>query len=245
MIIKQNIIKKGVRRLYKKRFIISIGLVLGLAISIGYFKYANSAVQTLGLATASRTIIIDPGHGGFDPGKEGVTGVHEKEINLKIALKLRDYLEQSGAYVIMTRTEDVDLDGDDTKQIKKSDMVNRSNKVNSAEGDIMVSIHQNSFPQASVKGGQVFFHRDSQEGQVLGKHIQKAMCLYADNENKRVAKHNADYYILRTSKIPAVIVECGFLTNPEEERKLNTDQYQEKIAWAIYLGIIEYFQEAS
>ncbi len=242
MIKQKNIIEGGVRELDKNRLIISIGLILGVIISIGYFRYASSAVQTFGLATASKTIIIDPGHGGFDPGKVGMTGAHEKEINLKIALKLRDYLEQSGAYVIMTRTDDVDLDGDDTKQHKKKDMINRSNKVNTSKGDIMVSIHQNSFPQQNVKGGQVFFHKDSEDGKALGEHIQKAIQTYADKENKRVAKHNGDYYILRTTEIPAVIVECGFLTNLEEEGKLNTDEYQEKMAWAIYLGIIEYFR---
>ena len=242
MINRKNIIKGGVRELKNKRLIISIGIALGLIISTLYFKYANSAVHTFGLATASKTIVIDPGHGGFDPGKVGITGSHEKEINLKIALKLRDYLEQSGAYVIMTRTDDIDLDGDDSKQHKKKDMVNRSNKVNASEGDILVSIHQNSFPQQNVKGGQVFFHQDSEDGKKLGEHIQKAIQTYADNENKRVAKHNADYYILRTTEIPAVIVECGFLTNLQEEQKLNTDEYQEKIAWAIYLGIIEYFR---
>lgn len=220
-----------------------LGVVSVMVIGIIYFKYANSAVETFGLATASKTIIIDPGHGGFDPGKVGTTGVHEKEINLKIALKLRGYLEQSGAYVIMTRTEDVDLDGDDTKQWKKGDMINRSKKMNISHGDIMVSIHQNAFPQSNVKGAQVFFHKDSEQGQVLAQHIQKAVQTHGDKENKRVAKHNGDYYVLRTTEIPSVIVECGFLTNPEEEAKLNTDQYQEKIAWSIYLGIIEYFQD--
>lgn len=218
--------------------------VLGIFIvALIYFKYANSAVETFVLPTASKTIVIDAGHGGFDPGKVGTTGVHEKEINLKIALKLRSYLEQSGANVIMTRTEDVDLDGDDTKEWKKGDMINRSEKVNKSNGDIMISIHQNSFPQSNVKGGQVFFHQDSDAGKTLAQYIQKGIQTYGDKENKRVAKHNGDYYILRTTKMPAVIVECGFLTNLEEERKLNTDEYQEQIAWAIYLGIIEYFQE--
>lgn len=227
----------------KKAWIKALLLVVGvLLVALTYFKYANSAVETFVLPTASKTIIIDAGHGGFDPGKVGTTGVHEKEINLKIALKLRSYLEQSGANVIMTRTEDVDLDGDDTKEWKKGDMINRSEKVNKSEGDIMVSIHQNSFPQSNVKGGQVFFHQDSEAGKLLADHIQKGIQTHGDKDNKRVAKHNGDYYILRTTKIPAVIVECGFLTNLEEERKLNTDAYQEQIAWAIYVGIIEYFQ---
>ncbi len=243
MILKGNIIKKGVRIVEKKRVKIAAGIILGIVISLGYFKYANSAVETFGLATASKTIVIDPGHGGFDPGKVGTTGVHEKEINLKIALKIKAHLEQSGAHVVMTRTEDIDLDGDDTKQRKKEDMIKRAEKVNASNGDIMISIHQNSFPESNVKGGQVFFHKDSENGRVLAQHIQKAIQTHGDKENKRVAKHNGDYYILKTTKMPAVIIECGFLTNPEEERKLNTDQYQEQIAWSIYLGIIEYFQE--
>lgn len=229
--------------LYKKVFKMIIGIVSVLIISITYFKYVNSAVETFALATASKIIVIDPGHGGFDPGKAGITGAHEKEINLKISLKLRDYLEQSGAYVIMTRTEDVDLDGDDEKQRKKTDMINRSEKVNNSNGDILVSIHQNSFPQSQVKGAQVFYHSNSDNGKILAQHIQKSIQTHADTDNKRVAKHNADYYILRTTKMPSVIVECGFLTNVEEETKLNTDEYQEEIAWAIYIGIIEYFQQ--
>lgn len=220
-----------------------MGLVAVSLMGLGYLKYANSAVETFALATASKTIVIDPGHGGFDPGKVGITGVHEKEINLNIALKVRGYLEQSGAYVIMTRTEDVDLDGDDTKSWKKKDMVRRSEIANNSDGDIMISIHQNAFPQSNVRGGQVFYHKNSEQGKKLAQQIQTAIKKHADADNKRVAKHNEDYYILRTTKVPAVIIECGFLTNPEEERKLNTDDYQEKMAWAIYIGIVEYFQE--
>ena len=238
-----NIIENGGEKLSKKNIKVLLGVLSLIIIGTTYFKYANSAVETFALATASRTIIIDPGHGGFDPGKVGITGAYEKEINLKIALKLKDYLEQSGAYVVLTRTEDVDLDGDDTKQWKKGDMIKRAEKINNSQGDIMISIHQNAFPQSSVRGGQVFYYQDSEQGKMLAQHIQKAIQTYGDTSNKRVAKHNGDYYILRTTKIPAVIVECGFLTNPEEERLLNTDAYQEKIAWSIYLGIVEYFQE--
>lgn len=209
---------------------------------VAYFQYANSAVNTFALSTASKVIVIDPGHGGFDPGKVGITGVHEKEINLKIALKVRDYLEQSGAYVIMTRTEDVDLDGNDEKQLKKMDMHNRKEKINNSNGNILVSIHQNAFPQPKVKGAQVFYHGSSEEGKNLANYIQQAIKTHADPSNQRVPKQNADYYVLRTTKIPAVIVECGFLTNPEEEARLNTDEYQEAIAWGIYIGIVDYFQ---
>jgi len=225
----------------KLKIVASIAVVF--IFGIIYFKYANSAIESFSLATASKTIVIDAGHGGFDPGKVGISGVLEKDINLQIALKLRDYLEQSGAYVIMTRTEDVDLDGDDNKKIKKADMINRTKKANDNEADILVSIHQNAFSQSNVKGGQVFYHDSSEEGKRLANHIQKAIKDYADKDNNRLAKHNGDYYVLRATSSPSVIVECGFLTNREEESKLMTDEYQEKIAWAVYIGIVEYFQE--
>lgn len=208
-----------------------------------YFQYANSAIETFALATSSHAIVIDPGHGGFDPGKVGSKGVHEKDINLKIGLKLRDYLEQSGAYVIMTRTEDVDLDGNDEKQLKKKDMHNRKEIINNSNADILISIHQNAFPQPSVKGAQVFYHSSSDNGKKLADYIQQSIKTYVDITNKRIAKPNKDYYVLRTTNIPAVIVECGFLTNAQEEARLNTDEYQEEVAWAIYIGIIEYFQQ--
>ena len=226
----------------KNHFKILIGSIFVVIIFTIYFRYANRAVETFALATASKVIVIDPGHGGFDPGKAGISGSHEKDLNLEIALKVRDYLEQSGAIVIMTRTEDVDLDGDDSKQWKKGDMIQRAEKANNSGADILVSIHQNSFPQPQVKGAQVFYHNNSDLGKLLAENIQKSIKTYADVQNKRAAKHNADYYLLRVTEIPAVIVECGFLTNPEEEAKLNTDSYQEEIAWSIYIGIIEYFQ---
>lgn len=229
--------------MYKNSIKIVIGFLSVAVIFMIYYKYANSAVKTFALATASKTIAIDPGHGGFDPGKVGTTEVYEKKINLQISLKLRDYLEQSGAFVIMTRTEDVDLDGDDEKQSKRKDMVNRVEKVNNSGADILVSIHQNAFPQPQVKGAQVFYHNQSDKGKLLAQTIQKSIKTYADSENKRVAKHNSDYYVLRVTKSPSVIVECGFLTNREEEAKLNTDKYQEEIAWSIYIGIVDYFQQ--
>ena len=238
-----NTIKQGGGTLYKNSLKIGIGILSAVIIFMTYFKYANSAIETFALPTASKVIVIDPGHGGFDPGKVGTTGIHEKDLNLKIALKVRDYLEQSGAFVIMTRTEDVDLDGDDEKQFKKKDMINRVEKVNNSDADILVSIHQNAFPQAQVKGAQVFYHDNSDLGKLLAQSIQESIKTYADKENKRVAKHNPDYYVLRATKIPSIIVECGFLTNEEEEAKLNTDYYQDQIAWAIYVGIIDYFQE--
>ena len=198
-------------------------------------------VQASGTVITNKVIIVDPGHGGFDPGKPGIHGKDEKHLNLEIALLLRNYLERAGAIVIMTRTTDDDVDGMDGVKHKSKDMVER--KKLSQGGDILVSIHQNSFTQPSVKGAQTFYNCKSEDGKKLATWIQKSIKQYADTTNRREAKCNTNYFVLKATQIPAVIVECGFLTNPEEEMKLNDPAYQDQIARGIYLGIIKYFEE--
>ena len=217
-------------------------LVVMIAIA-SYFKFAEAAIETSGLSIASKTIIVDPGHGGFDPGKPGINGEDEKDLNLKISLKLRDYLEQAGAVVIMTRTTDDDVDGMDGIKYKSKDMAER--KKLAEGGDVLVSVHQNSFTQPSVRGAQTFYSGQSSQGKILAESIQKSIKEYVDRQNKREAKSNSNYYVLRATAIPAVIVECGFLTNPDEEKLLNNEEYQNQMAWGIYLGIVKYFEIAN
>ena len=190
---------------------------------------------------AHKVIIVDPGHGGFDPGKPGINGQDEKHLNLDISLLLRDYLESAGAIVIMTRTTDDDVDGMDGVKHKSKDMVERKKISNG--GDVLVSIHQNSFTQPSVHGAQVFFNGKSEDGKLLANYIQETIKQYTDTTNRRSAKSNTNYYVLKATDIPSVIVECGFLTNPEEEQKLNDKAYQDKMALGIYLGMIKYFEQ--
>ncbi len=183
------------------------------------------------------TIVLDAGHGGWDPGRTGTGGVDEKELNLAVVEKLAEYLEQGGAEVILTR------DGDNALGNKKqADMAERKRIVNESGADLLVSIHQNAFPSAKAKGAQVFYHNSSGNGKRLAECVQESLRSRVDGSNQRQAKENKDYYILRTTEIPAVIVECGFLSNAEEERLLNDDTYQEKLAWAIYCGILDYFK---
>lgn len=201
----------------------------------------SSRVYANGSVISNKVIIIDPGHGGFDPGKPGINGLDEKHLNLDIALLLRNYLERSGAIVMMTRTTDDDVDGMDGVKHKSKDMVER--KKISADGDILISIHQNSFTQPSVHGAQAFYNNQSEQGKLLAKSIQDHIKLYTDPTNKRQAKSNTNYYVLKATQIPAVIVECGFLTNPEEEKKLNSEDYQDLMARGIYMGIIRYYEQ--
>ena len=183
-------------------------------------------------------IVLDAGHGGWDPGKTGTNGKNEKELNLAVTEKLADYLEMGGAEVILTRTSDDALGSG-----KKADMAERKRIANESDGDILVSIHQNAFPSAKAKGAQVFYHKKSENGELLAECVQENLRNRVDGSNNRQAKENASYYILKTTEIPAVIVECGFLSNGEEEKLLNDEVYQEKLAWAIYCGILDYFEK--
>ena len=186
------------------------------------------------------TIVLDAGHGGWDPGRKGTGGADEKELNLAVAEKLAEYLAQGGAEVILTRESD-----DALGSKKQADMAERRKIANESGADLLVSIHQNAFPSAKAKGAQVFYHKSSADGKRLAECVQESLRSRVDGSNQRQAKENKDYYILRTTEIPAVIVECGFLSNAEEERLLNDGGYQEKLAWAIYCGILDYFEKSS
>lgn len=185
-------------------------------------------------------VAIDAGHGGFDPGKIGIKGDLEKDINLSIALKLKTLLEMNDCEVIMTRQTDTGLyDAGDSNK-KASDMRKRVEIITQANPDIAISIHQNSFTQESIKGAQVFYHINSSEGKELADIIQEELKNTLNDGNHRVAKSNDTYYMLKKSNCPLVIVECGFLSNYKESELLVNEEYQEKVAWAIHLGIMNY-----
>lgn len=219
-----------------------ISKIISLILVSIHILQAGNIYAAPNTVIAGKVIIVDPGHGGFDPGKPGIAGKDEKHLNLEIALLLRDYLERAGAMVIMTRTTDDDVDGMDGVKHKSKDMVER--KKLSEGSDIVISIHQNSFTQPSVKGAQAFYNGKSQEGKRLAEMIQAQIKLFTDPNNRRSAKSNTNYYVLKATTMPAVIVECGFLTNPEEEKKLNDVTYQDHMARGIYLGVIKYFEES-
>ena len=185
-------------------------------------------------------VVIDAGHGGVDPGKVGVSGVLEKDINLAIAKKLQSRLEQDGMRVVMTREEDVGLYSEGATNKKREDMEARVRLISEAKPEFVVSIHQNSFPDASCKGAQVFYYKDSEESKKLAEILQKKFPEVLLDGNKRQAKANGDYYLLRKTTCPIVIAECGFLSSSEEEALLASSEYQEKIADVLYQGIKEY-----
>ena len=193
------------------------------------------------LPATKPTIIIDPGHGGRDPGKVGVSETLEKEINLKTALYLKEILESQDIEVIMTREEDKDLAKTSTN-FKASDMKERVLLIQKSNADLVISIHQNSYTDPAVYGAQCFYHADSAESKELAASIQNQIITSTNQTKIREIKSNNDYYLLKHSTLPTVIVECGFLSNPKEEQLLLTEEYQRKMAWAIHLGILQYIK---
>lgn len=192
-----------------------------------------------------KTVVVDPGHGGMDPGKIGINDVEEKEINLEISLMLRDKLEKQGIQVVMTRENDQGLYDEDSSNKKVQDLQRRVELIHEEQPVCVVSIHQNSYPDASVKGAQVFYYEDSTEGKKLAEELQNALIAQVDPENHRQAKGNTTYYLLERTDVPLVICECGFLSNPEEAELLTDQAYQETLTDAIVSGILEYLGKDS
>ena len=217
-------------------FIFSTALFVMLVAVSKQNIFKNTALAFMPLDNF--TIAIDAGHGGWDPGKTGKNGLNEKDINLDIAQKTAAFLEEAGADVYITRTSDSALG-----ESKRSDMKKRIDIIENSKADIMISIHQNSYPSEKAKGAQVFYFRKSEKGHILADCIQKSLIQFLDEKNTRTAKENNNYYVLKNTDIPSVIIECGFLSNPEEERLLNTEEYRLKTAWAIFDGILTYFEK--
>lgn len=181
-------------------------------------------------------VILDPGHGGTDPGKVGINEAMEKDINLAVAERVREKLSNRGIRVVMTREDDV------SEGSKLQDMKKRVEKINQLKPDLVVSIHQNSYTKESVRGAQVFYFAKSEVGKSAAEIMQEELRLM-DPENQRDVKANQDFYLLKKTEVPTIIVECGFLSNSDEAQKLVTEEYQEKIAESICIGIIKWLDK--
>lgn len=210
--------------------------------------YNGYRVEEIYLPITNRIIGIDPGHGGVDPGAVSKNGTTEDEINLKIALKLKRFIEHSGGIAILTRESDVGLYTDESKslrQMKTEDLMNRRSLIENAECEIFVTIHLNSFTKSRFSGAQTFYSENIPDSQKLAYIIQDELKNVLDKENHRVPSIREDVYLIKEMTIPSVLVEAGFLSNEEEEKLLKTSEYQEKIAWSIYVGLMKYFNDSS
>jgi len=218
-----------------------LGLCL-LVMVIMAVKYGSIHVTGSGDAYIKEkpVVVIDAGHGGTDPGKVGVDGSLEKDINLAVAERLKTYLEQDDVKVVMTRETDTGLYSDTDSRKKMADMKKRCEIIEESGADLVVSIHQNSYHEESVSGGQVFYYRDSAKGKELAEILQDRFDYVLGDQNRRLPKANGNYYLLLHVKCPIVIVECGFLSNRKEAALLNSGEYQDKLAYTIHMGIMEF-----
>ncbi len=200
-------------------------------------------VAATGEQNGYRAVIIDAGHGGEDCGAIGNTGVYEKTLNLEISLQIGELLEKAGYTVIYTRTEDKMLytPEENIKGIRKiSDLKNRCKIAENNPEAIFVSIHMNSFGDARYSGLQVYYSDNNETSDILADKIQTSVKDGLQPENKRRIKAGRDIYLLEHIAIPAVLVECGFLTNRTECEKLSEKEYQKELCFSIVCGIIEY-----
>lgn len=234
--------------LRKKRLIITaylIGISL-FACVYSIASYKHETVSTMALPASNKVVILDAGHGLPDEGATENKTLSESSINLKITKKVQNLLEQSGCTVLLTRSDESGIYSDDSKtlrQMKVSDMKNRVEIGNNSDADIFVSIHLNKIPQTKYWGWQTFFRKSDEQSEKLAVLLQNGLNETLQKQNKRKALKIENKYIVDNVKIPIAIVECGFLSNEAEANLLNTEEYQTKLAWGIYVGIMNYFME--
>lgn len=224
-------------------FIFTIG-VIGLLFFIQYGLDDDESFDSWNLPLTGKIIYLDPGHGGVDPGASK-QNVQEKDIALNVSFKLRDFLQQQGALVLMTREEDVDLADPSTKGFsrrKTEDLHKRLHLVNKSEAEFFVSIHLNSIPSARWSGAQTFFAKRFTESETAAKAIQSELVRNLENTTRK-AKAINNVFILKYAKKPGVLVEIGFLSNAVERGNLQNEAYQEMVAASVFKGMLRYFSE--
>ena len=217
-----------------------IELCMTLLLLVGMIivsKKLSQLVASENVQAQKEVGVIDAGHGGHDPGKVGVNDALEKDINLQIAKKVKKRLEKNGIEVVMTREDDV------MEDTKLEDMKKRVALINKTKPVITVSIHQNSYTDSSIKGAQVFYYAGSDVSKEAASLMQEEL-RKIDTSNTRQIKSNSDFYMLKKTEVPTIIVECGFLSNPGEAEKLVTDEYQEEMARAICDGVITWLSRS-
>ena len=231
----------------KKRiiFILIILMISVISFATNKAKLENT-ISTVSLPVSGKTIVLDAGHGYPDQGAESSSGITEANINLAITKKVQSLLEQSGCNVILTRSDEngiYNLDATTLREKKVTDIKNRVKIGNESSADAFVSIHLNKIPQSQYYGWQAFFKQNDKESEELAKSLQEELNSSIQRENKREALKITGKYIIEHVEIPIAIIECGFLSNPEEEKLLQQNEYQDRIAWGIYNGIMDYFYE--
>ena len=220
-----------------------IALLLSAVLFISSRQNSYKTVSTSRYATY--TVVIDPGHGGMDGGAVGTTyQTLEKDINLQISQKLYLFMRLMGVPAFMTRTEDISLNFNGANTVRKNktaDLAARYDFTRRTPSPVFLSVHMNKFEQSKYKGAQVFYSKNHDGSRLLGEYLQHILTSHVDPSNTRAAKQaDSSIFLLKNLRCPAVIVECGFLSNPDEEALLKTDEYQKKLALAITMGYMNF-----
>lgn len=207
------------------------------------FRQAE-AIGAMSWVVAGRTYVIDPGHGGEDPGKVGVGDIYEKDINLAVAKKLHAIILEGGGQVTLTRDQDIALSsGQDTvRERKRADLAKRVEIAETSKADVFISLHCNSFHGSRWSGAQTFYSPTVPGSKELAEYIQEELSAQLGNTTRK-AKADTTSLIMKNAKIPIVNVEMGFLSNPEEAKLLTDPAYQDKVAWAVYSGVVRFLME--
>lgn len=230
-------------RVTKEGVLLLALVILGIYYLIGYIQdnMERSYVESMSWSIINKKIVLDAGHGGIDPGAVGTGGTEEKVITLAVVQKLDKLLKAAGAEVILTRDSDMDLGSDIDGSLlekKRRDLSRRVEIANGKKSDIFLSIHVNSFPSGRWSGAQTFSQKGQVESKRLAETIQEELKRIMRNTN-RVAKLE-DFYTNRKTEMPSATVEIGFISNPQEEKLMTDEAYQEKMAYAIYVGLLKY-----
>ncbi|MBB5174949.1 N-acetylmuramoyl-L-alanine amidase CwlD [Texcoconibacillus texcoconensis] len=223
-----------------KRMLFILGFIA--LVYVVQYPLTTQDSGSMQMPLSGQVIVVDPGHGGIDGGATSKSGTLEKDVALDIAFKLRDYLQESGALVLMTREGDYDLADKETQRVrtrKLEDLRERLKLVNESNADMFISLHLNAIPSPKWSGAQTFYNRAIEGSDTLAKHIQGELRRNLENTN-RLAKPVNNVYLMQESKIPGALVEVGFLSNPSEADRLNTKEYQQKLAASIYEGMLRY-----
>ena len=227
----------------KRHIVFAVGLILVICFSVIVSSFAKSRTEYVFVVPSSKyTVVIDAGHGGIDGGCEGkTTGIYESELNLVYTKILAKMLNNYGISVVMTRSDEKGLYNSDATNLKRSEMKKRQEIIENTKPDLVVSIHMNSYPLKTCRGAQTFYKKGNEIGKKLASDVQSELASQIDY-SKKSAKVG-DYYILNCNDLPSVLVECGFLSNPQEELLLQDKTYQEKLCYALTCGIIRFLNE--
>jgi len=237
------------RVVLEKRYIIWTILVLVVVASLcvyGQWKknHYYDAVRAMSWVVAGRFYVIDPGHGGEDPGKVGPGDLYEKDINLAVAKKLYTIINQGGGQVVLTRNQDISLSsGQDTiRERKRADLAKRVEIAETTKSDVFISLHCNAFPASQWSGAQTFYSPNIAGSKELAEYVQEELAAQLGNTTRK-AKTDTGSIIMKRATMPIVNVEMGFLSNPKEAELLKDPAYQDKVAWAIYSGVVRFLVE--